>query len=105
MSPGNPLRWISKYYIKKTKGSLINAIVILNNGINENYYHDILETLPALIISTQINSVDTVVLPVKKNELTDSLKNILDIVRALFNKKKKIYILLMMDYILKNVLF
>lgn len=89
LSPGNPLRWISKYYIKKTKSSLTNAVVILNNGINENYYHDILETLPALMVSTQIDSVDTVVLPVKKSELTDSLKNILDTVKVIFNKNKK----------------
>ena len=92
LSPGNPLRWVSKYYIKKTKNSLSNAIVILNNGINENYYHDILETLPTLLVSSQIDSVSTVVLPVRKSELTDSLKNILHIVKVIFNKhNKKIY--------------
>lgn len=68
-SPGNPLLWMKKWHFNKPKKVIDNVIFYTNNGLNENYYHDLLDNLPAIYASIASTLSGDILLPFTREEL------------------------------------
>ena len=104
-SPGNPLLWMKRWHFNYPDKIIENAIFFINNGLNENYYHDLLDNLPAIYASIVSKMQGDILLPFRRQELMSYLEYSINMLEKLAEKYDRRIVFMDDPVLIKNATF
>ena len=105
LSPGNPLLWMKKWRFNEPRKEIKQALLLINNGLNENYYHDLLDSIPGLFTAIASTMEGDILIPVREGDLTGYFRELINFLIRFARKYNREIFFLDDPVIIRNAAF